>query len=533
MKKIFLSGIAMLLVSVTFAQNALDALPFSTYNPNGSARIQAIGGSNVSLGGDISSTYINPAGLAQYKTNEWVFTPGFLLNRTNMKYADSAFKEKRNAFGLGANGVILSWGNRFSSSSIKNTTISLVINQTANFNSDFRYSGKNGYTSFSEKWVDQLVDNRVDDFGNALNNYPDGASLAVENYLVDTILSNGNIVGYRSNAQPRSGMNLLNQQFVYQTRGGIYEPAFGLALNQNEKILYGISFGLPIVNYRKNTTVIEEDATGNTDNDFASFNYTERFTTSGVGINARLGVIFKPVEYFRIGLTFHTPTVYSLTDKTFSSLTADVENFARRISGNNSKPSEFTLNTHDITGGEDYSYNYQLATPWRFAVSLAYVFREIKDVTKQKAFITGDLELVNYKAFSYSSNEEQPSQNEIDYFKSVNRNIDDIYKMALNARIGGELKFKTLMVRGGFQYIGSPLKKSFYEGVKTYSMIPSFGLGYRDKGVFVDLTYTHTIGRGAHVPYFLTQVSGEDRPSPLAKNNFTNGQIVATIGFKF
>ena len=28
---------AMLLVSVTFAQSALDALPFSTYNPNGSA----------------------------------------------------------------------------------------------------------------------------------------------------------------------------------------------------------------------------------------------------------------------------------------------------------------------------------------------------------------------------------------------------------------------------------------------------------------------------------------------------------------
>ena len=78
-------------------------------------------------------------------------------------------------------------------------------------------------------------------------------------------------------------MNLLNQQFAYQTRGGIYEPAFGLALNQNEKYCMAFRLDLPIVNYRKNTTVIEEDATGNTDNDFCQSLLYERFTTKWRG----------------------------------------------------------------------------------------------------------------------------------------------------------------------------------------------------------------------------------------------------------
>ena len=40
-----------------------DVLKFSHYFNGGSARIEGIGGATISLGGDVSSTSINPAGL--------------------------------------------------------------------------------------------------------------------------------------------------------------------------------------------------------------------------------------------------------------------------------------------------------------------------------------------------------------------------------------------------------------------------------------------------------------------------------------
>jgi hypothetical protein len=218
-----------------------------------------------------------------------------------------------------------------------------------------------------------------------------------------------------------------------------------------------------------------------------------------------------------------------LTDRTDVSLTSDIENYARKVNNDESKPTSYTYSTKDYTNGEDYQYNYQLITPWRLAVSGSYVFREVHDVTKQKAFVTADLELVNYKAASFSSNAEIPNDAEDAYFKSVNRNIDELYRYALNLRLGGELKFNTWMVRGGFQYNGSPYQKDFLpEGAKGWRMIPSAGLGYRNKGYFIDLTYAYQIGHNLHIPYVLT-----DNAYPLAKQQTKNGQIVATVGFKF
>lgn len=513
----------MLLLQHSFAQDALDALlRYSYTTPVGSARVQAIGGANVSLGGDISSAFINPAGLAQFKTNEFVLTPGFFMNRAKLTYNDTVNKRNRSALNAGASGLIISWGSPYRSSNLKNTTMALAINQQANFNSNFTYGGRNNFSSYSEKWLEEISGSGSTD----LFSFPAGASQAYETYLIDTGIINGQTRIFTNAAIDKMP---LNQTFSYQTRGGMYEGAFALAWNRKEKLLYGVTFGMPIVNFNRRSTVTERDASGNNDNDFESFTFTETFSTRGLGLNAKLGVIFKPVEQIRLGLAFHSPSVLSLTDRTNATLTSNIENYSRKRNNDPTKPTSYTYSTADYTDGQDYTYTYQLVTPWRFAASAAYVFREIKDVTKQKAFITADVELVNYKAASYSSNEELPTDGEVAYFESVNNDIDALYKMALNARIGGELKFKTFMVRAGFNYQGSPYQKDVLpEGAKGWRMTPSFGLGYRDKGFFADFTYAHTIGHDIHIPYLLA-----DGVYPLARNNFNNGQVVATVGVKF
>jgi hypothetical protein len=74
--KISLGVIFMFICSGAFAQGFVEnALLFSRTKPGGSARIQAMGGAQVALGGDYSSALSNPAGLGMYNRSEVTFSP--------------------------------------------------------------------------------------------------------------------------------------------------------------------------------------------------------------------------------------------------------------------------------------------------------------------------------------------------------------------------------------------------------------------------------------------------------------------------
>src|SRR4051812_18001731 len=90
-----------------FAQEPADALRYSWYIPGGTAREQAIGGAMGSLGGDLTATFINPAGLALYKTGDFVFTPRFSFGNTKATYQDRQEKQNSNKFTWGATGLVL------------------------------------------------------------------------------------------------------------------------------------------------------------------------------------------------------------------------------------------------------------------------------------------------------------------------------------------------------------------------------------------------------------------------------------------
>ena len=86
----------------------------------------------------------------------------------------------------------------------------------------------------------------------------------------------------------------------------------------------------------------------------------------------------------------------------------------------------------------------------------------------------------------------------------------------------GELKFNTIMVRLGGAYYGNPYKEDKANRIKLGG-----GLGYRNKGFFVDLTYVYAINKDVNYPYRL-----QDKPDDPASIRNNAGNIVATIGFK-
>ena len=63
MRKILLTVIVIIVTFTVRAQEPADALRYSWTVPGASARIKATGGAMGSLGGDITATFVNPAGL--------------------------------------------------------------------------------------------------------------------------------------------------------------------------------------------------------------------------------------------------------------------------------------------------------------------------------------------------------------------------------------------------------------------------------------------------------------------------------------
>ena len=83
-----LSVISMSQLNQVWAQNYFieQALLFSRQNPGGGARVQALGGAQVALGGDFSTALSNPAGLGFYNRNEFSITPGFTAVNASGNY---------------------------------------------------------------------------------------------------------------------------------------------------------------------------------------------------------------------------------------------------------------------------------------------------------------------------------------------------------------------------------------------------------------------------------------------------------------
>ena len=81
------------------------------------------------------------------------------------------------------------------------------------------------------------------------------------------------------------------------------------------------------------------------------------------------------------------------------------------------------------------------------------------------------------------------------------------------------------MTRLGFAYFGNPYKES---ELKARRMNLSGGLGYRNKGIFVDLTYVHSLNKDVNFPYRLG-----DKANTFADIKDSNGNVLLTVGFKF
>src|SRR6185503_10508245 len=105
-RKIY-TAIFLLSSYISFSQTPEDALRLSWFQLRGTARNQAIGGAMASLGGDATANHINPAGLAFFKTSDFILTPGVRFgNGKSFFRGTNSTGTSDSKFNLGTSGFV-------------------------------------------------------------------------------------------------------------------------------------------------------------------------------------------------------------------------------------------------------------------------------------------------------------------------------------------------------------------------------------------------------------------------------------------
>src|SRR3954464_9098104 len=186
MKKIIslaLSGFGLFFSIGAFAQTyAEEALLFSRINPGGSARIQAMGGSQVALGGDYSSAFSNPAGLGFFNRSEATFSMGTNFYNSTSNYLGNSTKDSKSNFNIPGFSVV--FHNDKNKGKLVSGNFALSFTRTNNFNQNFTYQGTNLNSSLIDYFIEQsngYYPNQFYQNGDAYYTLP---RLAFNNYLI-------------------------------------------------------------------------------------------------------------------------------------------------------------------------------------------------------------------------------------------------------------------------------------------------------------------------------------------------------------
>ena len=474
------------------AQNEVDALRYSRLSVVGTARYSGLGGAFGALGADFSTLSVNPAGIALFRNSEFSVTPSIYMADTKSDFLGQQNTDGRSNFNLGNIGFVSVTNAGISqNSSLRKVMFGFGLNRTNNFNNRAIVQGFNDKSSLLTVYVDQANGNSSSQLSGQdfINTYGHAPSLAYETYLIDET-SVGSHVYF--NDMPNGG---VIQRKNIETRGSMNEMVLSMGANLLDKFYIGATLGVPYVRYFEESTYSENDNT-NSNPYFNNFKQTNTLSTTGSGINFKIGMIYKPVDFIRIGAAFHTPTYYAKMNDKYSSTMTSV--FDSLIAG------EYSYSSSSPKG----EYEYSLTTPLRAIGSIAFIFGKY-------GLVSADYEYVDYSgARLYADSYD---------FNIENDAIRNNYKGAGNLRLGTEWKYGQFSFRGGYGIEGDPYKSGINNSKgSSYS----FGIGLRERDYYLDLGYIHT---SRSEDYYIYDPAYID----ASRNKMQGNSIMLTYGVRF
>jgi hypothetical protein len=502
MKKIFallfLSGAVAL-----HAQTLDDIEMFNISDLHGTPRFVGMGGAFTSLGNDLSSVYINPAAAAVYRKSTVGLTLGF---QTKNGAQSNFFGGEQNSsdFNLPLENIGLI--RTFEVGPYKKETkyaFGLTYQRIADFNRSYSVQGINnlgafGSGSLAEYWLNRndpnsaVIDGAVGLTGNELSSFGLFEELAA--FQTGILVESNDTI----NDIAFGSTNSAQTDILYnKTENGSHNElgiTFGGEYQKN--FYYGISIGIPVLSYRLEDRLTEFNLPTDTfPFDATSYSLNRTNEIYATGINLKLGFIYNPAQWWRIGGSYQSPSWYGVNQ---------VYEFSVNSNFSNGGP----VDSEIFSTGE---YTYGLRTPsiYRAGTSVVLAKRLILSADYEYADPSESRTYDRDRANSLFDSELVEGNNDVSEFMTGRTTI----------RLGGEFRTGPIALRGGYVK-----QSSFYNDASLFrgdQTTLSGGIGLLTKRFDINITYAranHSRQDLAH-PFASDQLIETD----VTRNNFLIG----------
>ncbi len=483
MKKLLILCISVLFTNINNAQNYNDAARFSALNPSSTARSLGTGGALGAIGAEFLTLSTNPAGIGMYRHSEFVISPGFHSYKGISSFEGNEMDARKNKLHLGNIGIVF---NTNHSGTWKSLNFGIGVNLLKKFDSRLSYSGKSHH-SIVQSMIEHINGKAEKDF------YFYDEQLVWDAQAIFPKFGQTNEYGSDFDNLPDDAKIDINENVW--NYGHVRELVFGFGGNYDGKLMLGGSIGVPFATFRQIRRMNEED-TADVVPSFNNLKMEQDITSAGIGINAKFGIIYKPIQSIRIGLAMHTPTLYAMKD-----------NFSRNLEYNFTFDGSTTSNSAK-TGSS--SFDYKLNTPWKVAGSFGFVAPKI-------GIFSADVEWVDY-ANSYFEYDSEYSTQE----SKANIGIEDHLVSNINLRLGADIGTKEFRFRAGYGLLGAPIKD--VKSTQNFSL----GVGIVQENYFIDMAFQKTFSKSQYSPY---TIGGENLINVAIDENIS--KLLLTVGFKF
>ena len=477
--------------SFIFSQNLTDGLRYSMEDINGTSRFKAMSGAFNSLGGDLSAVALNPAGTSIFTRSEMSVT----LSGVNSKNDANGLTTISSDFLLSQFGV--AFPITIGEEGWKNIAFAFNYQKTHNFDAnDLKYTYRSNGVNLGDFFLDKAnginqqnlmlqeyganklpsrkwqLGDLYSQYGRATRFPPEKLRYALLGYEAKLVrpkdvpseinpsmrdsLANAvkNATIYRKNIS--EGITTIQNVEQY-TEGGVNKYNFNFA-GRFEFLSFGINLNSHSVDYRV-VNKYREDYINNTASDIRSALYQNELRTIGSGFSLQLGAIAEVATGLRIGLTYASPTWYTLQDEMSQSL------LTRTLNGTTN-----SVNPNVVVVYEKYNFR----TPGSWTVGASWVWNK-------QLILSADYMYKGYGNMSFRSGLE--SENAI-----IQNTLGDTNSLRFGAEYRLPLsKTNHLFFRGGYRYEQSPYKTE----LKPIGDLTGFstGLGVSISNMRFDLSY--------------------------------------------
>ena len=531
-RKYLMAAICAFSILPMCAQETYESARLAGKDLNGTARYVGMGGAMEALGADISTIRTNPAGIGLFRHSKGSVSFGVVSQQDASKFANGkptymSFDQAGFVFAMPSSGR--SYVN-FAFNYTKSKDFNYILSAASRLNGASQ--NKLSYLKGMEGVFDiPSLDNgrpQLNDFDEVVS--PDNSFNQLDYLYYNTLIYNPNLpVDQQYGFYDAEGylMKRANTGYI-----GTYD--FNVSGNINDRVYLGATVGVHSVHY-KGYSEYTEHLAPNMDN-VENVMLDDNRKITGTGIDLRLGVIFRPLEYspFRIGLHVATPIFYDLTT---------------------SNDTYLSYTNYDGHGSIGESYDFKVRTPWEFGISLGHTVGnylalgasyEYSDYSDCKVKVNNGGYFDDFWGDYYEDNRND---------RLMNENLSGNLKGVSTVKLGAEYKVDgNLAVRFGYNYV-SPMysKHGFKDGTldspgSYYSSATDYtnwgatnritcGIGYRVNKFNFDIAYKYSSTSGEFYPFL--EYTTDDPSSDLnnicgyEKVENKRHQVMLTMGYTF